>query len=66
MILKDLKVGDTVERMLAGTIPMKLKVSEIVGNMIYCGPWKFSIKNGAEIDEDLGWNEKRSGSFIKI
>lgn len=64
MNLQDLKIGDIVERNLGG-IKMQLKVSNIVGDYIYCGPWKFSFKNGAEIDEDLGWTEERSGSFIK-
>jgi hypothetical protein len=63
--LSELKIGDPVERNMAGVI-MKLKVSEVIGDYIYCGPWKFSMKNGAEIDEDLEWDENRSGSVIRI
>lgn len=64
MNLSDIKPGDKVVRMLGGTIPMQLKVSA-VDEYIHCGPWKFSKANGAEIDEELGWNEKQTGSFLK-
>jgi hypothetical protein len=33
---------------------------------IYCGDWKFNKINGAEIDEDLHWDENNTGSFIKL
>lgn len=62
----DIKVDDIITRMLAGVIPMDLKVSEVTEDLIICGPWKFSKKNGAEIDEDLGWDETHTGSFIKL
>jgi len=58
-----IKVGDTVIRMLAGQIPMKLRVSE-VDDLIHCGDWTFSRKNGAEIDDVIGWNETYTGSFL--
>jgi hypothetical protein len=61
-----LKVGDVVTRMLAGVIPMELKVTELKDDLIICGAWKFSKNNGAEIDEDLGWDEKHSGGYIKF
>lgn len=65
LLLSELQVGDVVTRNMAGAI-MKLKVTEIIGNYIYCGWWKFSATNGAEIDEDLDWTEERSGSFIEV
>jgi len=65
LLLSELRVGDVVTRNMAGVI-MKFKVTEIIGNYIYCGAWKFSATNGAEIDEELGWDERRSGSFIEV
>ena len=62
MELKDIKVGDHVTRNLAGA-HMELIVSDVTTRII-CGPWEFSRRNGAEIDEDLGWDELSSGSFI--
>lgn len=59
-----LKVGDVIIRSLGGLIPMELKVTEITEDLIICGAWKFSKNNGAEIDEDLGWDEKNTGSYI--
>lgn len=63
-----LEVGDKVTRMLAGTIPMELKIAAIDDKFIYCGPepeegveprlypgWKFDKTFGYEVDEDLGW-----------
>jgi len=66
----ELKVGDTVTRMLAGTIPMELRVTEITETEILCGPrgvgYMFDKATGAEIDEELGWGPppKMTGSFI--
>lgn len=62
--LTQLRVGDTVERWLAGEVPMLLKVTAIGDGMIYCGAWIFDRKTGGEIDEDLGWNGVDTGSFI--
>ena len=59
------KVGDIVTRMLAGDIPMKLKITEIDDKFIHCGWWKFDKDNGAEIDEELGWTNKKTGSFLQ-
>lgn len=64
MNYREIKVGDVVKRMLGGRVPMELKVSEITDDLIVCGWWKFSRNNGAEIDEDLGWNEEKTGSVI--
>lgn len=69
-MLKDVKPGDVVTRMLAGTIPMKLNVTEVTDDIIYCGPqgigYVFDKKTGAEIDEDLGWGPppKITGSYL--
>jgi len=49
-----IKVGDTVTRMLSGTIPMPLKVTVIDDEFIHCGPWKFNKTFGYEVDEELG------------
>ena len=61
-----LKVGDVVVRMLAGTIPMKLQVSEITEQLIVCSAWQFDKATGAEIDEELGWGPPplMTGSYI--
>lgn len=65
MDFSQVKVGNHVERMLGGSIPMKLLVIEVTDDLIVCGGgWQFSRRNGAEIDEDIGWNEHRSGSFL--
>lgn len=64
--LNELKAGDIVTRMLGGSIPMELKVSEITETEIICGAWKFDKETGAEIDEDLGWDKYSSGSFLHI
>jgi hypothetical protein len=61
-----LKVGDVVTRLLAGIIPMQLKVTEITENEIVCGAWKFHPATGGEIDEDLDWDGVvRTGSRIE-
>lgn len=64
-MFEKLKVGDKVTRLLAGTIPMELEVTEVHENTIVCNLWTFSRKNGAEIDEFLGWDESQTGSFLK-
>lgn len=62
-----MKVGDTVTRMLAGSLPMELKITELTDDLIICGAWTFDRKTGAEIDEDLDWGPppKRTGSYLK-
>jgi hypothetical protein len=68
----ELKVGDTITRWLAGTIPMELRVTEITDTEILCGPrgvgYMFDKATGAEIDEELGWGPlpKMTGSYIKV
>jgi hypothetical protein len=48
------KVGDSVTRMLAGTIPMPLKVTEVSETLITCGWWQFDRETGVEEDPELG------------
>lgn len=65
--LQELKVGDSVTRMLSGLIPMPLKVTSINDNIITCGAWEFNRLTGAEIDDDLGWDGvSKTGSYLKL
>lgn len=52
---RSLKVGDTVTRMLAGVVPMRLTVTEVTEDRIICGAWQFHRTYGYEIDDDIGW-----------
>lgn len=63
---RDLQVGDTVTRMLAGTIPMELTVTEVDDTLIHCGPWTFDRATGVEEDSDLNWGVAYgvTGSFL--
>ncbi len=62
-----LKVGDPVIRMMAGTLPMDLKVSKVSDTIIYCGPWEFDKTTGGEIDSYFGWDGKTvTGSFLRL
>lgn len=63
--LSQIEPGDTVRRMLAGTIPCDLVVQKIENGIIDCG-WTFDLKTGAEIDDDLGWGPppKVTGSYL--
>lgn len=62
-----MKIGDTVTRMLAGTIPIKLIITGLTDDRIICGDWEFDRASGAEIDELLNWGPppKMTGSFLK-
>lgn len=66
------QVGDVVTRMLAGVVPMLLKVTEVTDTEILCGPreigYMFDRKTGAEIDSDLDWGPppKMTGSFLVV
>ena len=66
MTIQDVKVGDTVLRMLAGVCPVNLLVSEVTPDRIICGDWEFCATTGAEIDDMLGWGPAygRTGSFL--
>lgn len=69
----DVKVGDTVKRLLAGDTPMRLKVTAVDEMYIYCSPpgqtwakedgWKFLKENGIEVDEELGWGKQEDGTY---
>ena len=71
-MFEDIKPGDIVSRMFGGK-PMKLKVTAVDEQYIYCGPdqigWKFRRDNGAEVDEELDWgsitgNVCHTGSYL--
>ena len=62
--LQDIKPGDVVVRMLGGCVPMELKVSAVTDSRIVCGAWEFFRDTGAEIDDELGWGNEVTGSFI--
>lgn len=60
-----MQVGDIVTRMLAGTVPMELRVTEITDDKIVCGWWTFDKNTLGEIDEDLGWDGvTNTGSYL--
>lgn len=64
--LANIKPEDIVTRMLAGTIPIELKVEKVENGIIHLyGGWTFNQQTGMEIDEDLGWDGLTySGSFL--
>lgn len=51
--LHAIKVGDIVERMLAFSISMPLRVTEVTEKKIECGWWEFDRDTGLEIDKDI-------------
>ena len=58
--------GDVVRRNMCGVV-MDLQVSDVLNGLITCaGGWTFDAKTGNEIDEDLGWNNQRTGSYISL
>lgn len=70
-----IKKGDVVTRILGGVVKMQLVVGDVDDNLIYCSSkdgivdlesgWKFRKENGAEVDEDLGWDGiTYTGSFL--
>jgi len=72
-----IKKGDTANRLLAGVVPMKLIVGKVDDTLIYCESpdgevpleegWKFRRENGAEVDEDLGWDGvTKTGSYLVL
>ena len=67
--MKEIKTGDTVTRMLGGKIPMKLNVTDIDDEFIYCGEkdigWKFYKDTLAEFDEYLG-STKEGGMTVSF
>jgi hypothetical protein len=65
---RGVKVGDSVTRLLAGSIPMVLVVTGVDDRFIHCGEggWKFDRESGLEVDEELGWGPQfgLTGSFL--
>lgn len=63
----NIKVGDIVTRFMGceREVMMDLAVTEITDTLIVCGAWTFDRNNGAEIDEELGWDANGTGSFIE-
>lgn len=64
-----MKVGDIVTQLLAGSIPIKLIVTDVDDRFIYCGGpggWKFDRDAGYEVDEEIGWGPQYgiTGSFL--
>ena len=70
MNLKYVVVGDIVRRQIADSakLVMKLKVTNVTGNTIECGPFVFDRATGAEIDESLHWGPSygQTGSMIQF
>jgi hypothetical protein len=73
----DVTVGGKVIRMLAGTIPMPMTVTDVKDDRIvctvmtddgvpFCDHWEFDKVTGAEIDDFLNWGPppKMTGSYI--
>jgi phage-related minor tail protein len=65
MKFENIKIGDTVTRLLGGKVPMQLRVSKVTEDLIECGPWKFLKATGGEVDEDLGWDGYNTGSILQ-
>lgn len=71
-MFKHIKVGDGVIRNLGG-LKMLLQVTSVDEEFIYCGgrglkdidSWKFCRATGAEIDEELGWDQYGTGSYLE-
>ena len=67
------KRDDVVIRYLAGEIEIPMKVLAVKDGLVHCEPvkapgidvWTFDAETGAEIDEELGWGNHGTGSFIK-
>lgn len=58
--------GDTVLRLLAGAIPMQLRVTSVDERLIHCGSRTFDRETGLEEDPELGWGVAFgvTGSFL--
>ena len=59
-----LQPGDRVTRLMGGVVPMPLIVTEVTATLIVCGAWSFDRVTGNEIDEELGWDARESGSRL--
>lgn len=60
-----IKPGDKIERLLGGSVPMELVVTDVTETEIVCGPWRFCRLTGGEIDEDLEWDGIHTGSVLR-
>lgn len=61
---REIKVGMVVTRVLAGVVTMPLEVTEVTSRFVTCDWWHFDRATGAEVDEELGWDTKRTGSVL--
>lgn len=63
----DAQPGDKVVRIVAGRHTMLLQVTAVTEQLIFCGPWKFDKRTGAEVDEDLDWGPPplATGSYLE-
>jgi hypothetical protein len=80
MDFTQLKPGNTITRLLAGEIPMPMRVVRVDGDVLHCVPnemtqnvavrrnliWQFDRGTGAEIDDFLRWGPAYgiTGSFL--
>ena len=66
MTFTHVRTGDTVTRMLAGVVPMVLRVTSVTDRLIVCGDWTFDRETGVEEDEEIGWGVKfgHTGSYL--
>jgi hypothetical protein len=80
MTYSHLKAGSTVTRLLAGTVPMPMRVLRVDADLIHCTPkemslhaavrrnliWTFDRDTGAEVDDFLNWGPAYgiTGSFL--
>lgn len=63
--MDNIKVGDELIRNMDG-IMIPIKITKITEDKIYCGPWKFDKRTGAEIDKDLNWGPQVTGSYLVL
>jgi hypothetical protein len=65
---REVTVGDSVTRLLGGSMAMALVVTAVDDRFIYCGEdgWKFDRDSGVEVDEEIGWGPQfgLTGSFL--
>jgi hypothetical protein len=66
--MKQLKVGDTVTRLIAGIVRTELMVTEVTPDRVVCGNRTFDRATGAELDDELGWGAPplTTGSFLVL
>ena len=77
-MFKNVKVGDIVTRNMC-EILIKMQVAKVDDKLIYCqlykpegkwaelakdAIWTFDRQTGAEIDDELGWGNARTGSYL--